>query len=68
MLRILFLALFVGNLHAGVLVLTGMYQGKDVYVQNPLSENQKDYCTKEVYLNNEKILTNIKSSVFETCR
>ncbi len=66
MLKVFFFVLFfVGNLQAGVVVLTGMYQGKDIYVQNPLSDNQKDYCTREVFLNNEKILTNIKSSVFE---
>lgn len=65
MLRVLFCFLCIGNLQAGVVVLTGLYQGKDIYVQNPLSENQKDYCTKEVFLNDVKVLTNIKSSVFE---
>ncbi|HTF80099.1 MAG TPA: hypothetical protein VL947_00185 [Cytophagales bacterium] len=65
MLRIFFCFFLIGNLHAGVVVLSGFYQGKDIYVQNPISDNQKDYCTREVFLNNEKVLTNIKSSVFE---
>lgn len=65
MLRFLLCFLIIGNINAGVLIISGIYQNKDIAVQNPLSENNKDYCTKEVYLNNEKILVNIKSSVFE---
>lgn len=46
------------------LVLTGVYNGKNLYVQNPISTNLKDYCTQEVYVNGELIFQNPRSSAY----
>ena len=45
-------------------VLTGIYNGKNLYVQNPLSSNMRDYCTKEVWVNGERVFVNPRSSAF----
>lgn len=44
---------------------TGVYQGKNVYVQNPFASNMTDYCTQDVYLNDKKIMSEINSSAYE---
>lgn len=46
------------------LVLTGVYTGKNLYVQNPISTNLKDYCTQEVYVNGNLIFQNPRSSAY----
>lgn len=46
------------------LVLTGIYNGKNLYVQNPLSSNMKDYCTREVWVNDQQVFVNPRSSAF----
>lgn len=45
--------------------LSGVYRGKNVYVQNPFTSNMKDYCTKEVYVNDLKVMTEVHASAFE---
>ncbi|MFN0048293.1 MAG: hypothetical protein ACKVOU_04135, partial [Cytophagales bacterium] len=55
----------IGNTASQSFVLSGNYQGKNLYVQNPFTSNMKDFCTDEVYLNDIKIMDNIKSSAFE---
>ncbi|GAB4125049.1 MAG: hypothetical protein OHK0045_08300 [Raineya sp.] len=45
--------------------LTGVYQGKNIYVQNPLKADQRTYCTEAVYVNGSKILDNPRSSSYE---
>lgn len=45
--------------------LAGVYQGKNVYVQNPFTSNMKDYCTQDVYVNNQRLMSSIQSSAFE---
>lgn len=47
------------------IVITGSYQGKNLFVQNPFAGNMKDFCVDEVYVNNVKVMDNIKSSAFE---
>jgi hypothetical protein len=44
--------------------ITGEYQGKDVYIQNPLSNDKVNFCTKEVYLNEKAVSRNPKTSAF----
>ncbi len=56
---------FVDNVTSQSFVVTGNYQGKNLYVQNPFTSNMKDFCTDEVFLNEVKIMENIKSSAFE---
>ncbi|NJN26906.1 MAG: T9SS C-terminal target domain-containing protein [Cyclobacteriaceae bacterium] len=45
--------------------MTGEYQGKNVYVQNPLSRDKINFCASEVYLNEQLINTSPKTSAFE---
>lgn len=45
-------------------VVSGVYNGKNLYVQNPLSSNMKDYCTREVWVNGQQIFANPRSSAF----
>jgi len=50
---------------AGEIVLSGVYQGKNLYVQNPFSADKKTFCTDEVFVNGVQKMSNIKSSAFE---
>lgn len=50
---------------AGVLTLQGVYQGKNLYVQNPFTGNMKDFCTNEVFVNDKLVLNSVQSSAFE---
>lgn len=50
---------------AGTITLSGVYQGKNLYVQNPFTSDMKQFCTQEVYVNNVKVITNPTSSAFE---
>jgi hypothetical protein len=45
--------------------MTGEYQGKNIYVQNPLSKDKVNFCTTEVYLNGNVTNTAPKTSAFE---
>ena len=45
--------------------MTGDYQGKNIYVQNPLSKDKINFCTSKVYLNEQLIKTAPKTSAFE---
>ncbi len=44
---------------------TGEYQGKNIYVQNPLSKDKVNFCTSEVYLNERLVNSAPKTSAFE---
>jgi hypothetical protein len=57
--------LFTGFANAGVLELHGVYQGKNLYVQNPFAANMKDFCTNEVSVNGVVKMTGIQSSAYE---
>ncbi|MFN6943832.1 MAG: hypothetical protein ACK4ND_02720 [Cytophagaceae bacterium] len=57
--------LHVTYVNAGIFTLTGVYQGKNLYVQNPFTGNMKDFCTNEVYINDERIMSNVQSSAYE---
>lgn len=46
-------------------VVKGVYQGKNLYVQNPFTSDMKDFCTNKVYVNDKEVLSDIKSSAFE---
>jgi len=45
--------------------MTGEYQGKNIYVQNPLSKDKINFCTNEVYLNERLISNSPKTSAYE---
>lgn len=49
---------------AAILSISGVYQGKNLYIQNPpISENE--YCTQEVYVNDVKIMSHVLTSAYE---
>lgn len=45
--------------------MTGEYQGKNIYVQNPLSTDKINFCTSEVFLNERLVNSAPKTSAFE---
>jgi hypothetical protein len=52
-------------LRAGEIVLSGVYQGKNLFVQNPAVGQDKTYCVDEVHVNDVKKMSAIKQSAFE---
>lgn len=48
---------------AGELVLSGVYHGSNIYVQNPHDGN-KDFCIKDIYVNGKKHMDAPQASVF----
>lgn len=66
--RICLPLLFLANLCFGQHIeftLAGEYQGRNIYVQNPLSSDKVNFCALEVYLNDRLIIEKPKSSAFE---
>lgn len=58
-------ALVAATASAGVLVLEGHYQGKNLFVQNPFSEAGVGFCVYEVTVNELIATDEINSSAFE---
>lgn len=54
----------ISSIYAGVLSLSGIYQGKNLYIQNP-PITETEYCTQEVYVNDVKIMSHIIASAYE---
>ncbi len=50
---------------AGVIVLEGNYQGKNLFIQNPFSEAGVGFCIFEVTVNDQIATDEINSSAFE---
>ncbi|MEM8566418.1 MAG: T9SS type A sorting domain-containing protein [Bacteroidota bacterium] len=50
---------------SGELVLSGAYQGKDVFVQNPYNRSSSSFCTEKVFVNDRLVLENPKVSAFK---
>lgn len=50
---------------AGVIVIEGNYQGKNLFVQNPFSEAGVGFCVFEVTVNDQIATDEINSSAFE---
>ncbi len=53
----------VGNLTAGELILSGVYHGSNLYVQNP-HDGESNYCIKDIYVNGKKHMDGPNTSVF----
>lgn len=49
---------------AEVIVLSGVYQGKDVYVKNPVTSSGVGYCIFEVLVNNNTTSDEVNSPAF----
>lgn len=45
--------------------INGVYQGKNLYVQNPFANDGKEYCTSEVYVNGKLNISSPKVGAFE---
>lgn len=52
-------------LHAGILVIDGQYQEKNIYVQNSVSSSGVGFCTYEIRVNGQVTTDEINSSAFE---
>ena len=50
---------------AGEMVISGVYQGKDLYVQNPFLPALKAFCTEEVFVNDRQVLTQPRTSAYK---
>ncbi|HAA10207.1 MAG TPA: hypothetical protein DCE41_00360 [Cytophagales bacterium] len=46
------------------LLITGVYQGKNLYVQNPLCADRSRFCTEFVYVNDRVISSNPRTSAY----
>lgn len=42
----------------------GTYQGENIFVQNPLAPDKKNFCTKEIYINGQLRSAGPKASAF----
>lgn len=51
-------------LNAQQMQLEGVYQGKDLYVQNPMAGDFKGFCVQEVYVNEQKMAEKLQTSAF----
>lgn len=55
---------FTTATYAEALVLSGIYQGKDLYVKNPFSSDGVGFCVFEVYVNGDLTRDEVNSSAF----
>jgi len=51
--------------NAGVIILEGNYQGKNLYVQNPFASSGVGFCATEVSVNGQVTTDEVNSSAFE---
>lgn len=61
----LFLILISVSTYAGVIVLEGNYQGKNLYIQNPFAGSGVGFCVTEVMVNDRVTTDEFNSSAFE---
>jgi len=56
--------LFANQMHASeVLIISGVYQGKNLYVQNPILPDNR-FSTQEVFVNDHLVLSNPMTSAY----
>jgi hypothetical protein len=53
------------HIYAQEVILIGVYQGNNLYVQNKFLETKNEFCIKEIHINNKKVSDKIKSSAVE---
>ena len=61
----LYSLLFTGILYAGEIELSGVYQGKNLYIHNPAISPGEDFCTMHVIVNDQTVISNPTTSAFE---
>ena len=65
LLAVFLLFMSVVSSMAGVIILDGNYQGKNLYVQNPFAGSGVGFCVYEVTVNDQVTTDEINSSAFE---
>lgn len=65
LLTVITLTLYLQPIYAGVILLEGNFQGKNLYVQNPFTGSGVGFCTFEVTVNEQITTDEISSSAFE---
>jgi hypothetical protein len=63
-LLLLMLASFASSLLAEVVIISGIYQGKDLYVRNPMTADSAGYCVFEVLVNGNVTADQVNSASF----
>jgi hypothetical protein len=63
-LLLLMLASFASSLLAEVVIISGIYQGKDLYVRNPMTADSSGYCVFEVLVNGNVTADQVNSASF----
>lgn len=56
---------FSSRAQSDTLVLSGNYQGTNIYVQNPFAEDGKSFCTIKVLVNGKETSDSIQATAFE---
>ena len=62
---VLCLLVSTASFSTGVIVLEGIYQGKNLYIQNPFGSSGVGFCVQEVRVNGNVTTDEIASSAFE---
>src|SRR5690606_21959851 len=62
---IVLLLVLAANLQAGVVVLEGVYQGKNLFVKNPYGGSGVGFCVYEVTINGKLSPDEVNQSAFE---
>ncbi len=62
---LLFLSVFIGSATAGVIVIEGKYQNKNVFVQNYFGNSGVGFCAQEIKVNGKITTDETNSSAFE---
>jgi len=52
------------SISAGELIITGVYLGKNIYIQNTRTSEIENFCTEKVFLNDKLIIQNPTTSTF----
>ena len=63
---LLLLLMITGNITAGELTISGIYQGKNLHLMNPYTAvGSKIFCVTQILINGKAITTDINSSSYE---
>ncbi|TRX49496.1 T9SS type A sorting domain-containing protein [Fulvivirga sp. M361] len=60
-----FYLIFSNVAFSGEIVLSGAYQGRDIFVQNPYNRAASGFCTQAVFVNDRLVLESPKVSAFK---
>jgi len=65
LLALLFLTILVGKTNAGVIIIEGKYQNKNLFVQNYFGNSGVGFCAQEIKVNGKITTDETNSSAFE---